>query len=190
MIDEQGRYRGKAVLKNTLTGLRERGKTFEIEVAPKTDREREIYKQEGFMLHVVDQGFAVPYPNLEGIENDWRELECRFQMILDKKTAIPRSCELCALGSPCKRGLSDPYVPKPLKGEKFKLKAHIYVVKDYFGNVEARVVDEPSDTVQIWGEDKDSVRQTFESDAYHMGRWAADHGFEFAVVEREIEVQL
>lgn len=40
--------------------------------------------------------------------------ECRFQMILDKKPAIPRSCPECGLGR-CSLGLSDPWKPDAQK---------------------------------------------------------------------------
>lgn len=63
-----------------------------------------------------------------------------------------------------------------------------YAVRDACGNVVSVAVDDPSDTVQVWGVDLIGERKDFESEAYHMSSWAKDCGFEFAREDRVIDV--
>ena len=66
--------------------------------------------------------------------------------------------------------------PKP---EKYTL--HFYKITDKKGNVWKGVVEDPSDTIQVYGLDTDSY---FESEAYRLSTWASDQGFKFQQVER------
>jgi hypothetical protein len=36
-------------------------------------------------------------------------MSCRFQMIIDGRSVIPRSCPTCGIFGGCHKGLSDPY---------------------------------------------------------------------------------
>ena len=58
--------------------------------------------------------------------------------------------------------------------------AYYYLLRDAHGQAEAVVVTEPSDTVHVCGL-KNTAGETlhFESDAYHLRKWAADNGMEF-----------
>ena len=68
---------------------------------------------------------------------------------------------------------------------------YIYVVKDYFGNIMSRVVDDCSDNICLYGTDKDNKFQQYDShEAYYCHEWAEKHGFTVASKQFEINVEV
>lgn len=59
------------------------------------------------------------------------------------------------------------------------MRIYVYRVKDSHGNVCERAVDDPAETVDVWGmKDARGEGVYFESEAWHLGGWAKKHGIE------------
>lgn len=71
-----------------------------------------------------------------------------------------------------------------------KVKFKIYHLWDNSGNECAIVTDDPNTVISPWGLfDENGNSLYFESEAYHLEKWAADNGLGFAVHEREAEIE-
>jgi hypothetical protein len=70
-----------------------------------------------------------------------------------------------------------------------KHKLAIYEIFDAQGDSMAVAVEEPSDTAQMWGTDKDGNHQNYEDDAYHCHDWAKRHGFIVRVHTIELDLR-
>ena len=68
-------------------------------------------------------------------------------------------------------------------------KCKIYAVRDSHGNTWAECVDEPGNTVQVYGiHDKNGEYLLFESDAFHLGLWCKENGLELVIQDVEVTI--
>jgi len=71
------------------------------------------------------------------------------------------------------------------------VKATVIGVSDRHGNYDTVVVNDMSDTVQICGlMDNDGDYVFFESEAYHIQKWANEHGLKYVCKTGSIEIDI
>lgn len=68
-----------------------------------------------------------------------------------------------------------------------KIKIYIYTVKDHLNNISWAVCKETCADIMLSAETKDGVFW-FENRAYRLEDWTLDNGFEFKLIEKEIEI--
>jgi hypothetical protein len=56
---------------------------------------------------------------------------------------------------------------------------YVYVITDANGRREAVVANDPSDTVMVQAIRRQRELLTFESEAYHLKKWAEENGFTY-----------
>lgn len=66
---------------------------------------------------------------------------------------------------------------------------HIYAVKDARGDISWAVVDEYSDSIQLWGVDAQGVNWCFEDESWYLEGWAIKHGFEYRYVQQFFDAE-
>jgi hypothetical protein len=63
--------------------------------------------------------------------------------------------------------------------KQIRFEPTVWYCRDSYGNEACGVVDETSDLTQCCGMmDRSGSRQYFESEFYHMGDWAREHGID------------
>lgn len=96
-------------------------------------------------------------------------MSCRFQMMIDGKQLIPRSCQKCGLFGKCQEGLSDPLKEKNMEKSRVQ-----QVTKDedthQYVSVQDADPDETYNTTEehlsSWQKEWRRIGMTLEFDAY------------------------